>query len=244
VSYSCMNPKKAPHQHATFTEGRACWFPPSNSLAPTTGPATASLAPAMPTSGPTPAQLSYVEKLNGDVIHAGKLTRRECSAYIDRLKKEKPVSESALDPRLPLVTGMLASIEDGYYAVRKEEGDTVTFLRLSTPKTGKFANTRKIQTVHGSGYADSGRLEMYAVLWPSGKWSFYRNDLVVERLLLLVADPQGNAMRYAQLIERCQRCNALLTDERSRYYGIGPECEKLRPWVIERKDEAVALGEV
>ena len=37
-------------------------------------------------------------------------------------------------------------------------------------------------------------------------------------------NPAGAALRYAQELGRCSRCNRTLTDEASRARGLGPEC--------------------
>jgi hypothetical protein len=210
---------------------------------------------AVHTPAPTPAgnlvterQLDYIAKLGGDLTYARKLTRGEASRYIDRLKSGAPPASRSTpvttppavepkrgDPRLDLIKGMVDLIPSGYYAVEKEEGDKTVFMRVSRPKADartRFAGSVKIQTQHGPA------LENALVLWPSGNWSVY-DQRAVEPMLLLVADHHGAGMRYAAKIGHCMCCNADLTDERSRWYGIGPECEK-KPqyaWVIPLVDE-------
>ncbi len=221
MTFNCKNGPL--HKHSTVHESKLCWGiikPP---------------APPVPVAPPvrmvTESQLAYIEKLDGDLTYAYKLTLQEASAYIDKLKKEKASKPVTTDPRLDLLKGMIDMIPDGYYAVSPEAGVATTFIRLKRPssKHDRFQGSLKVQTQHGP------RLEVAAALWSSGKWSIYRSS-VVESLMLLVSDYRSSALRYAQEIGKCCRCNSPLTDERSRHYGIGPECEKHRPWVIEYVD--------
>jgi hypothetical protein len=198
---------------------------------------------AFPNGPLSKPQYDYISDLGGNLDYAKTLTYSQASAYIVSLKGRKmstpatPPPPKPVDPRLALIGGLLASVPDGYFAVQDHEGGQVTFMRLSTPPNGKFRGSRKLQTAHGSAYGL--KLVDTSALWPSGKWSFYKRDegTVIEWLMMLVADHQTAALRYAQKIGKCCRCNASLTDERSRHYGIGPECEKHWPWVLTRVDE-------
>lgn len=185
-------------------------------------------------------QLEYIKTLGGDLTHAAKLTRAQASEYIQELRS-KPKEETApaaplstaksTDPRLDLLNGLLEGVRDGYYAVQSDDSDPLTFLRVSRPKSGQFEGSVKIQTQH------SEELKLAACKWKSGYWSVYRKS-VIDRLLILVLDPTKAGMKYAQELGHCLRCNKELTDERSRFYGIGPECEKVLPnhinWVNEQ----------
>lgn len=188
----------------------------------------------------TARQLEYIKDLGGDaaVRLARTMTKAQASSYIDELKTRKagkPVTSTkqSVDPRLDLIKNMIDLVPSGYYAVRRQEGDPVTFMRISRPKPGaasRYAGALKVQTQHGPAF------ENEAVLWPSGSWSIFRGS-IIENMMLLVADHQEATLRYGQLIGRCMRCNLELTDERSRHYGIGPDCEKVWPWVIDAVDE-------
>lgn len=136
------------------------------------------------------------------------------------------------DPRLNMVKALIDLVPSGYFAVQTESGAHIDFLRISRPTKKQYAGTTKVQTQHGP------NLDVEAVLWPSGKWSVYKRG-VIEMLMLLVADIHTAAVRYAEKMHTCMRCNAELTDPRSRHYGIGPECELKMGygWVIEEKDE-------
>jgi hypothetical protein len=189
----------------------------------------------------TERQIYYVGLLHGDQEKAAHMTRKEASAYIDQLKKGGTVTTPASAPEVPrektdaekrqdMLSVLLKSIPEGYFATQLEDGAKVNYLRISRPKRNHFAGSIKVQTQHGP------RLENAAAFWPSGKVSVY-DHRVIDMLMLLVTDYQGCMMRYARLLKHCCRCNAELTDERSQHYGIGPECEKILPWVIESIDE-------
>lgn len=224
--YTCLN--GSPHQHSLAIEGRACYglIKLPGSVAPT---------PSYLEARITPRQLKYIEDLGGDAMHAAKLSKSEASAYIDRLKKgagsmttTEPV-KTKRDQQLDMLAELIKVIPDGYFATQIEEGERINFVRISRPKRNRYAGSIKVQTQHGP------RFENAAALWPSGKWSVW-DSRVIDFLLLLVVDFKGCALRYARTINKCCRCNAALTDERSRHYGIGPECEKHSPWVIEEVD--------
>jgi len=219
------------HSHETVTESKICWGIISRPVAP---PPAAPPLPALATQ----RQLDYIKDLGGDPVHAAKLTREQASKYIDRLKAGAPATRRPAvseDPRLAMVRGLIERVPIGYYAVQKESGAPIKFIRLSRPKVGgrnRFAGALKIQTQHGP------RLEEAGALWPGGQWSIWNHELP-EMLLLLVSDHRRCNKLYAQEIGRCMRCNAELTDDRSRHYGIGPECEQKMGygWVIEERDE-------
>lgn len=232
------------HWHATSSEARGCW-----EYSRTGGVVRPHEVHSSP-GGPmrvSERQLAYIADLGGNTARARGMTRTQASAYIDELKAMKkggvsmseastPPIKIRVDPRLDLVKGMIDLIPSGYYAVRKEEGAPITFLRVSRPASTststRFAGAIKIQSQHGD------RLENELVLWPSGQWTVYSAS-AIEPLLLLVADHRDASMLYASEIGSCMRCNAALTDDRSRHYGIGPECETKEgwEWVIPTVDE-------
>jgi hypothetical protein len=113
-----------------------------------------------------------------------------------------------------------------------QQGDPIRFFRVKVNK--KKGNVKTIQQAHGSvtglTYTPSH------ALWPSGKITVY-NWSNEDPISIVLADPHSAALLFAQHIGRCMRCNAALTDERSRWYGIGPECEKDWPWVVPSVDE-------
>ena len=234
------------HQHSETTEAKRCY-----GLLPVSAPSYPS-APApitsMPVGAPfrfgsrtapsgplSQAQFNYIKDLKGDTAEALKMTYTEASIYITKLRGGKTVtSGSYTDPRLEMLKSLVEMVPDGYYAVQEFEGGHVEFIRVSLPKNGKYRGSRKFQTLHGSGLG--AKLTLAATLWPSGSWSLYRTGFT-EKIMLLVADYQGAALRYAEKLGKCARCNAELTDGRSRFYGIGPECEQHWPWFIPQVEE-------
>lgn len=179
----------------------------------------------------TERQLKFIGDLGGDTVYACKLTTKQASEYIDRLKREqKKVTDPWAAPnrlvtKIPL--DMLAGIPDGYYASRLDSTQPFTFFRVSRPKSGKYKGTMKIQTQHGPEY------KLAVVIWnyEAQRVTVY-NKMIEDELLLVTVDHNGCAIAYAEKIGRCMRCNTELTDERSRWYGIGPECEKHWPHII------------
>jgi hypothetical protein len=214
-------------------------------------------------------QLFKIEQLGGKACAkaAKYLDRGKASALIDELlhpEREATVTQPdptpapapyvpasrpaprSVPPEHAMIAGLLPMVPDGYYAVHEYEGGHVDFLRVSRPKKNKYKDGIKVQTVVGSYGGVRLISEPNAVLWPSGSLSVYKHGGDVERqLLLLVADHQGARRRYAKLIGHCCRCNAELTDDKSRHYGIGPECVKYWPEVIEQVDmeDAIAAQE-
>lgn len=142
-------------------------------------------------------------------------------------------AEPLTDPKTNMIKGLIDSLPDGYYAAQLAEGEPVTFMRVSRPKRGTFSGTVKVQTIHGENLMNAW------VLWPSGKVSIYSRDRegIKDALLLLLTDYRNAALRYAQLIGKCCRCNMRLTDDHSRHYGIGPICDKIWEWIIVLVDE-------
>lgn len=223
------------HQHALVSEARRCEY--GMSIASAAAAPAPAAEPAM-----TDRQRDYLLALGGEIT--GPLTRKEASALIDQLKAKKkaapapapapaPVPVPVADVRLTMLDSFIDGVPDGYYAVRLEETAPITFLRVSRPKRygqNKISGVLKIQTQHSDDLADA------AIKWPSGKWSIYRQS-VIDSLMLLVTDPFGAGMLYASEIGKCCRCNKALTDERSRHYGVGPDCEKVWPQIIARIDE-------
>lgn len=247
MSFICKN--GAEHRHDTSEEARRCWFPPARPMPPTMPVA----GPVRPYEHPEPstaAQHRYVEILQGDVARVRLMSKRDCSAYIDRLKtgKESKVLVTAPgrsvkepDPKTKMIAELLKSVPDGRFAVRMDASDPWKFVRVSRPKVGsssRFAGAIKVQTQHGPNLSDAK-----FVVWPSDQISVYEYS-IEDTLLLLVADYRGAARAFARELGRCCRCNTELTDQRSRRYGIGPECETYWPWIIEMVDneEAVRSG--
>lgn len=233
------------HEHSSVAEARRCWSrvyspastPPSVASAPPSPPPVATVPPP-----PAPSvrmvsarQLEYVNKYNGDYKYASKLTYDEAYEYVNKLIQEhrqnRQGSRMAKNPKLDIIKGMIDMIPEGYYAAQNDTGH-VDFLRLSRPTKGEFRNAVKVQTQHSEKWQNA------LVLWPSGQWSVYRWN-AVDIITLVVVDYKTCARRYAIELQSCMRCNKLLTDDRSRHYLVGPECETKHnfTWPIAYADE-------
>lgn len=129
---------------------------------------------------------------------------------------------------------MLEMIPSGYYAVRPDTETELAFVRISRPGHGKWKGYLKVQTQHGDQLIDRWAWNMANPdpLTSVRSWSVWRNQFpgnqsIEDLLLLVIVDHRKAGRTYAEEIGRCHRCNKDLTDERSRWYGFGPECEKL-----------------
>lgn len=247
-----------PHTHNTVQEVRACYMGGNSS--PVRPPApSAPVASSLSIPGmASPKQVRFLSDLGIPERAARHLDKHHAHLLIDELLAEQrgtPVSaptppqptihtarqSEPEDPRVQMIKAILVSIPNGYFAVDQGTeptwGDTgkYDFLRISRPKSGKYKDAIKIQSQHGD------RLENRAILWPSGHLSVF-DRRVLDPLMTMMADHKTCLTTYGQVIGRCCRCHKQLTDDRSRHYGIGPECEQIFPWVIEEVDAANSMG--
>jgi hypothetical protein len=141
-----------------------------------------------------------------------------------------------LTPMLPL----LVNVKDGYYAAEVGDGryNDLKFFRVSRPKTGQYAGTTKIQWQIADNWRIAILVRANGTYWKPSDAPAMAEDYV----LAIMVDATGCARRYAKEIDKCCRCNTSLTDERSRHYGIGPECEKHWPHIIQLVDEEDELA--
>jgi hypothetical protein len=234
ASILCKNGPQ--HTHYSVAESRACW----------TGTAPAPYSPpAPPVLLASAKQIEYVRTLGGDPLYAAKLTGGrdgQCSEYIKSLlaKKGSPVTaptttRQTRTKQQEFILGLLPMIPDGYFAVSPSGDDSdVTFVRVKRPSGGRLKGCTKIQTQH------SEVLDDKFIYFPGSDTIWEKRGHAAEiedTIKFLFTDYQGAAMRYARLIGKCCRCNKALTDARSRWYGIGPDCEQVFAWVIEQVDE-------
>lgn len=146
--------------------------------------------------------------------------------------QDQPVVRST--PRPPQIndqlTNMLLATKDGRYAVRLDTNEPYKFLRLSRPTKGRSKDFLKIQSQH------SDMLAIVAMIHVSGRASsrYLHDARYLPALRLLVCDPVTAMIEYGRRKGKCGRCGKTLTDDRSRFYAIGPECEKFRPDVLRR----------
>lgn len=231
---TCRN-RGSIHSHNSVTESKICY----GIISAPTHPRTYS-PPLIVVEYATSKQIKYVTDLGGDKIKAASMTKAQASTYIDELKKrpkvtvtpapeeEQPI-EVKQTTKSDMIKTLISMVPDGYFAVREQEGSPITFLRVTRPKSGNFRGSIKISSQHGPS------LEPRWVLWPSGRVSVYRwsGHDIEEDLLLLMADWKSATRLYAEKAKKCGRCNTKLTDPRSRFYLIGPDCEKVWEWWID-----------
>lgn len=230
---------------------RAPYVAPTPAPVPTPTPApvapyAGARAPWEPVTRP---QLDYGAKLGLDTDAMTLLGKRGSSALIDvRLGKSTlyeamsklhgtgyarhdarpaaPAPVAAPEPppisrrsELPEATiGLIGLVADGYYATRTSPTEPYLFYKVSTPKSGQYKGSRKFMTRHGDDWKTA------FVIWPSGRASSYKPG-IDQHLLELIANQSKAKLQYARQIGSCCICGKTLTDERSRYYGIGPDCE-------------------
>lgn len=236
----------APHAHEAVSDAKRCYglmapsVPPvpTHTVAPVSGPVMTVFGSRHNPTGPlSQSQFNYIRDLRGDTTYALALSYYDASTYIARLKGATRVTQPPVtDPRLDMLKSLFPLVRDGYYAAREYDGGHIDFIRISSPKKNRLAGARKIQSIVGNGFGY--KLTEAAVLWPSNQWSIYdRSRKVLDNLMLICADPTGAAILYAEHLGNCCRCNATLTDGRSRWYGIGPECEKHWPHVLQEIED-------
>jgi hypothetical protein len=193
----------------------------------------------------TDKQLKYVDYLRGDSSYAAKLSKESCSLYIDRLKRGEGVTSPTVapepqpeksDPKFDMFRNLMQALPDGRYAIRADETEPYTFFRVKIHTRGKRVGCMTIQTQH------SERLMNAAIRWRSGQWFFERNkQTIIDLMLFVCLDPKTAGMNYAQELGRCCICGKELTDERSRWYGIGPDCETRHGSIIEWVNEVKGM---
>lgn len=132
-----------------------------------------------------------------------------------------------------LPKNMMDMIRPGRYAVRTDGTLPWVFLRISVGgKHSKYPGGLKIQTQHAEDLIDR------MVYRENGKMQLFRRDKIQgqelsDLILVLITDQTSAAIQYGQELKQCCRCGIHLTDPRSLHYGIGSECEKHWPWIIE-----------
>lgn len=133
--------------------------------------------------------------------------------------------EPAIDDQL---SAMLMNTKDGRYAVKMHADDPFKFIRLSRPNRGKARDYLKIQSQHAEALASVGLI--HTSLEPRKRYLYAPS--YIPYLRMLACDPTTAAMDYGREMRRCSRCGIQLTDDKSRWFSIGPECEKHWPDII------------
>ena len=127
---------------------------------------------------------------------------------------------------------MLDMIPSGYYAVRPDTETPYMFVRIARPTFGRRKGQLVVQTQHSDQlidrwvwYMDNPDPRTNVRNW-STQARFHGGQTIEDLILLIIVNHRGCGRAYAQEIGRCHFCGKRLTDERSRWYGFGPECEK------------------
>lgn len=148
----------------------------------------------------------------------------------------------ALQHRTSVPLAMLDTTPDGYYAVRLDDNDSYRFFRIKRPQQRKGVRTKWVGCIHVQSQhsEDLKSLLLYAPLEgrpdKPAEWLWVLRPDWEKYIILAMVDPMGAGHRYASEIGSCCICGKTLTDERSRHYGIGPECEKSHGDIIEYVD--------
>lgn len=166
---------------------------------------------AAPTA--SPAQIKFITDLarERDVtdeqrdfvnqVESGKitLTKAQASRLIEALQAKPKVARRAAAP------AQAPAVENGRYAI--DYNGVLKFFKVNTPTEGRWA---------GFTFVDAqGGPELYPV-----KDRAYKADV----LALIAADATEAMLRYGRELGHCGHCGRALTDELSRYLGIGPVC--------------------
>lgn len=125
-----------------------------------------------------------------------------------------------------LYAPVLKEIRDGNYAVQRGESGHIDFLRISHPR-GNF----QVQTRH-SDQLELAMRDKFRNSWGK-EYIWIPKPWIVPVLVELAADQTRAALLFSSKLNKCCRCYKSLTDRRSRFFGIGPECEEFRPDIIE-----------
>lgn len=129
------------------------------------------------------------------------------------------------------------NITEGRFAVTDDRyGDKATFfaIDLMKPRQRMSWHTRAVLgalRIRQVRHAEQSPVVKAYIMPKTGDvidmgWGATKvQDLVLRTL----TSPWDHARQYATFMGRCARCGAGLIDDRSRWYGIGPECEKNWP---------------
>jgi hypothetical protein len=114
---------------------------------------------------------------------------------------------------------MVRTIPKGRYCVELGANLRKFFKVVPNWKGKLYRGATVISTQHSESF------KVALVLWPDGRVQIFNRD-IDSCLMMMAADPYTCKIRYGQELGVCCNCGKKLTDDRSRWYGIGPECEK------------------
>ena len=168
--------------------------------------------------------LAYKKGLKGQLKPAN--SRSQASKLITYLKRQPDVSNPLL-PRPIINFAIVNMIKPGRYAVIVdiENNDEYIFFRVSRPEKGNDAGTFKVQTQHGEYFTTRLKYDANNNLIIQNSRPI-RGYSLAELITLIVLDQRKAALDYGEKAKVCCCCGRNLTDDRSRHYRIGPECEK------------------
>lgn len=219
--------------HSTIEEARNCYLRIAQTI----------YTPPVKTFEPATArQLSYINDLGGSRAKAVRMSKSEASDYITVLKRRpRPVNLQTTAPNrvttkvpISMLYDAIKPGREGRFAVQADTNTPYVFFRITTPKSGQFAGSLKVQTQHGPDF------KLALVVWPGveQRVTVY-NKSVEDDLLLVCVDPNGGKIAYGRELHHCGICGKELTDERSRWYGIGPDCETRNGHIIDLVNDSV-----
>jgi hypothetical protein len=148
------------------------------------------------------------------------LTKRQCSAGIDRLRDylaapanapttaTAPVGVVVPESAPKAAWDAFTDVPNGYYAVEETpgvEGGKIHYYRVSRSKSGQYVNVQEMAS---------------DTLYPVRPWGRAVEILKTIR----TRGPKDAATLFGRTIGRCCRCGRTLTDADSRTAGIGPDC--------------------
>jgi hypothetical protein len=156
---------------------------------------------SMKTDQVTSKQLSFIESLDGDVVHAYKLTRGAASEYINEL----------LDAKRSQKPEAIAELTAGVYEV---EG-TVYVVKPNQQKTRLYA--KRLVEINAQRSVETGERVRIEFEYEAGAIYKIKPEHKME-----LEKAKQLTIRYG----RCIVCGAQLKDAKSVERGIGPVCIK------------------
>ena len=135
---------------------------------------------------------------------------------------------------------MIQNVPPGNYAVQQQEGDPFRFYRLTFPEKDVWdSGIRANKKVTGTKIQRRSSDDLKDVLLdlPTNEYLNWTQPGLDNDLLAICVDWKAAAKAFAKELQRCGRCGKSLTDIRSRWYLLGPECETYWEWWVPERDE-------
>ena len=212
--------------HDTVAEGRVCAKFEERRTAEANRAAAYNRVTPWQELDATANQVSFIADLSKKKgVPTVKPDNRAHASRLIAYLKAKPDVKNPEQPGFQLDFRMVNLIKSGRYAVRADDTSPYIFIRVLRPTTGKLRGMLKIDTQHSDQWIK--RL----VFSSSGALMYHRRGMhhgqsLSELLTLIMVNQAEGAWNYAELLGACGACGKTLTDERSRYYHVGPDCER------------------